>query len=171
MAQTTKNRVGSTIVLGLHLAKHGIGVTGQHPTVELRRVSDSKYFDWAAIIDPFWVVSGGTRLGTLPEAAYLPGLYQRQWAQGDFDTGPQDYLLVFRNVGPDYAVEEVEVQSFTFEWADDVEFLRKVLTNKTVLEMLSPTHYRQRFFDNDKATVIKTDDIVVVGAEETREPI
>lgn len=169
MAYTVKTRVGGVVTLGLHLVKDGVGIVDQAPTVELRRLSDNTYFNWAALVAPFWVASGGTREGALPATLYLPGLYSRAWDQSVYDDQERDYLVIYRNTGI-YAVQEIEIQSFTFEWADDCELVRKLLANKTLLRKFTDAHYQQFSYDDD-GSVLKTDDITIVGADEKREPV
>ena len=167
MASTVQRLAGDTVELGVHLTKDGSGVTGQTPTVELRRPRDGRYFNWAATVAPYWVTTGGLREFVLPEKSWLPGFYSRKWDQKLYDGGvKEDYVAIYRNTDPEYPVEEMENLQFNFL---DLILVRKLLSNETVLRKITDWHWEQETKDDD-GSVLRTDDITVVGSEERRRP-
>ena len=164
------HRIGSTVPLSLHLLYRGRPVTGESPTVELRRLSDGLYFDFSAAQAPFWIDSGGMREGQLAEVVWLPGLYLRQWDHSFYDNGtPGLYAAIYRNPDPRF-VERVEYVEFTFEWYKDAILSRKLLSNKSELTEISATQYQHRWFDDDGTTELLTHNITKSGNVEKREP-
>ena len=170
MASNTLAKAGDTVYLALQLLNQGAPITGQHPTVEIRRLRDGRYLNWAATVAPWWITVGGQKERLLVEKSWLPGLYQIPWEQNGYDSGPEKYLIVYRNVSVDWPVEEIEYLTFTFEWAPDVTLIRKLLANKSVLKILSETAATHQWYEDDGVTPLIKHDITILGDEETREP-
>ena len=111
MSYIVKN-VNSSVTLGILIRDAGAGVPGLSPTAEIRRISDSKYFDFSAIAPPFWKTTGGQKLKTLLPAPWQDGLYQWQWDQGLYDhDAVEEYEVVYRN-DPPYPTVATEVMAF-----------------------------------------------------------
>lgn len=166
-------QLGQTKILWLLLTEDGHGVTSQGPTIEIRRNRDWYYidFDTNSFVD-----IGGRREEPLAEHLDTTGFYSYDFSPPTFDETQQEtYTMFYRNDSTEYGVmvaEEIYYQDSTA--TDDiyttVEMLRKLLTNKTILRKLGIGQMEQEFFDDDGATIIKTDDIVKSGNEEIRTP-
>lgn len=112
MSYSTKN-INSSATLGVFVKNQGSGIPGLSPTVEIRRVRDSKYLDFNATTIPYWVNSGGQRTKVLPAMPWFDGLYQWQFDQNLYDhDATEDYEIVYRN-DPPYKLESTEIISFT----------------------------------------------------------
>ena len=109
MAELRKATVGDTVNLYAFVYANGSGISGQAPTVEIRRLRDGRYWDWGAAN---WKTVGGTKEGTLAPKVYLAGYYFRQWDQEIADNVPEEYLMIYRNTGA-YPIELVETYIFT----------------------------------------------------------
>ncbi len=119
MAGTITNVVNGKANIALRMVEDGSGVAGMSPTVEIRRLSDGKYFDWDASAAPFWKTSGGSRETRLLERSWLAGLYTKTWDQSLFDPDSiQTYATIARNTAPGYEIELVEYHSFIIDWAE-----------------------------------------------------
>jgi hypothetical protein len=164
--------VGESVVLALLLTKDGAPLSGLSPTLEIRRNADQLYFDFSASIAPYWIASGGQQLLNLPEAAWLPGYYTWNFNQGLYDSGKNDYTVIYRN-DPPYPTTSVEIVSFTNEFVFDVSFIRKMLANKQTLKQLAADHMQHKVFDDDELTQIYEADITIdtMNAIETRDPV
>jgi len=170
MSETVYSVVGDSVVLGIHLVEDGSGVLGQTPTLEIRRLSDGRYFDFAAVAAPYWKTTGGSKEKTLVAKTWLPGLYSHTWAQGTADPDARrTYAMIFRNTDPNYLAEVSEFHSFTFEWEKDITFMRKLMENNSFVEQLSDTRVDHTWMDNDGTTPILKHKITKAGAFETRE--
>ena len=168
--------IGETATLGLVLRSSGTPITGESPTVEVRRMSDSLYLDWSAVSAPFWVSGGGLREKPLVEQSWMPGFYTTLFDQGLYDNTNNEYTVIYRNTGL-YPVYDNEVFSFEqgldASLAADVSFIRKILTNKQTLEQLSTTLMHHQVLDDDEVTPVYDADITInVGGNiETRQPL
>ena len=170
MAETIYCVVNDPVVLGLHLTEDGVGISGQTPTVEIRRLRDGKYFDFDAVADPFWKTTGGSKEKELVPRPWLTGLYTYTWDQGDYDPDAREtYAMIYRNPGPDFAVEESEFHSFTFEWEKTIDYIRKLLENNSFVEMLTESQVRHTFLDDNGTDPILKHKIIKSGAFESRE--
>ena len=88
------------IPITLIIREGAIGIIGQSPTIEIRRKSDNKYFDW---ISNLFVNSGGQKENILPSAAYQDGVYESEWNPRSYgEKNEETYILLYRNTG-DYA--------------------------------------------------------------------
>jgi len=106
------NSVNSKVMTGVMIKEYGVGITGLTPTVEIRRISDSKYFDFAAVGEPYWLSTGGQRERTLPPAPWFDGLYQWEFDQSVYDQDKIDtYEILYRNDSP-YKLVATELMSF-----------------------------------------------------------
>lgn len=172
MAATVYSVVGDSVVLGLHLTEDGAGVTGQTPTLEIRRLRDGRYLDFSAVASPYWKTTGGTKEKVLLPKSYLPGLYTFTFNQDTYDPGAREtYVAIYRNTTPDYEVEETEFHAFTWEWEADVKFIRKLLENNSFVEMLTESLVEHTWFDTDGSTPILKHKITKSGVFESREKI
>ena len=170
MSETIYSVVNDKVVLGLHLVEDGASVIGQSPTVELRRLRDGRYFDFAAVAAPFWKTTGGSKEQSLAAKSYLPGLYTHTWDQSIYDPDAREqYVAIYRNTDPDYLVEIVEFHHFTFEWEAVITYMRKLMENNSFVEMLSDTQVRHTWFDDDGTTPLLKHKLTKSGAFETRE--
>ena len=112
MSYIVKN-VNSSVTLGVLIKDGGVGIPGLSPTVEIRRISDSKYFDFSAASEPYWVSSGGQRQKVLPTVSWQDGLYQWEFDQNVYDHNAlEEYEILYRN-DPPYKTIATEVMSFT----------------------------------------------------------
>jgi hypothetical protein len=163
--------VGDSVVLGVVLTKNGAPLTGLAPTLELRRGSDDKYFDFAASVPPYWLSSGGAQTLVLPEVSWLPGYYRWTFDQGLYDSGQNEYTAIYRNGSP-YSMLDIEIIAFSNEFTIDVSLIRKMLTNKQKLKAVSATHMEHTVYDDDKLTEIYSANIDLdnLNATETRDP-
>jgi hypothetical protein len=106
----------------------------------------------------------------------VTGFYSFDFDPSVYDeTSAEEYTAFYRNDSTDYGVylaENILYQDSSTEDSIEttVNLLRKVLTNKTVLRKLGIGQFEQEFYDDDGTTVIRTDDIVKSGNEETRTP-
>ena len=172
MAETVYSVVGDSIVMGLHLTEDGSSVVGQTPTLEIRRLRDGRYLDFAAVSAPYWKTSGGSKEKTLVAKSYLPGLYTFTFNQETYDPEAREtYVAIYRNTDPVYGVELTEFHSFTWEWEKDVTFIRKLLENNSFVEMLTESLVEHTWFDTDGSTPILRHKITKAGAFESREKI
>jgi hypothetical protein len=164
--------VGDSVVLGVVLTKNGAPLTGLLPTLELRRGSDDKYFDFSASMAPYWLSTGGSQTIVIPEVSWLPGYYRWTFDQGMYDAGPNEYTAIYRNVSP-YSMMDIEIVNFANEFTLDVSLIRKMLTNKQTLKSVSATHMEHKVFDDDKVTEIYAAslDLDNLNATETRDPV
>lgn len=167
-------RVGDTKLLWLLLVESGNGVGGQSPTLEIRRNRDWYYIDFDTNT---FVDTGGRREEDMPEQVDTTGFYTFDFTPENYgETDRETYTIFYRNDSTEYGV--LHAEEITFETygnvTDDVyatmEFLRKILTNKTILRKLGIEHYKQFFYDDDNTTIIKTDDITLVNNDEIRDP-
>lgn len=171
MAANTLVQAGSVFYLALHLLDGGAPVVGQSPTVEIRRARDGRYFDWSVSVAPFWKTVGGQKNKVLTEKVWKPGLYQISWDQQEYDEGnPEVYTAVFRNTDPDYLGEEVEYITFYVDLAPELSLVRKLLTNKSILDILTDTTATHTWLDDDKSAQILKHNITISGSREIREP-
>jgi len=105
--------VNATATVGLLITENGTGITGQQPTVELRRVSDGKYLDFSATEEPFWVSSGGQKTQILPPISWTAGLYEWEFDQDHYDQDAvEEYETIYRNDAP-YELLATEILSFS----------------------------------------------------------
>jgi len=164
--------VGERVVLGVLLTKSSIPISGESPTLEIRRNIDGYYFDFSAVSAPYWVTSGGTKEFILPETLWMPGFYSWLFDHGAYDVGEADYTAIYKNDVP-YRLYANEVFAFTSKGVFDIEYIRKVLTNKQTLTQLTAQHMEHVIFDDDKATEIyrASIDLDVGGSIETRDPL
>lgn len=171
MAQYIVKKIGETVTLGLLLTKNGEGLTGLSPTVEIRRNVDGRYFDFAAVSTPYWKTSGGQKEKILPERVWLSGYYTWVFDHATYDNIENEDTVIYRNLSP-YRLVEVELVAFESNTLADVEYIRKILTNKQTLEQLAQDHYHHEVFDDDKITPIYEADITMTGGIlETRDPL
>lgn len=168
------SQIGDVKILWLLLTEYNIGVHGEAPTVEIRRDRDWNYidFDTNSFVD-----IGGRREEDLAEHLDNTGFYTFDFDPTTYDeTSRETYTVFYRNDSTEYGVylaEEVpfeDTSSSVAELLDDIAFLRKMLTNKTVLRKLGIGQFEQEFYDDDSTAIIRTDDIVKVSDEETRTP-
>ena len=170
MAETIYSVVNDRVVLGLHLTKDGVSIEGQTPTVEIRRLTDGRYLNFAAVAPPYWITTGGTREKTLLPKSYLGGLYTFTFDQQVYDPGSRaTYVAIYRNTDPLYLVEETEFYAFTFEWERTIDYIRKLLENNSFVEMLSDTQVRHTWLDDNGTDPLLKHKITKVGAIESRE--
>lgn len=164
--------IGERVVLGVLLTKQGVPITGEHPTIEIRRNADGFYLDFSASSAPYWKTNGGTKEKVLPERSWMPGFYSWHFDHGLYDGTKNDYTVIYRNPLP-YRLYQNEIISFNNEILFDITYLRKILTNKQTLEHLSAQHMEHVVFDDDKQTEIYRADITldISGSKETRDPV
>jgi hypothetical protein len=113
MSATINKVVNDTITLALMLTRKGVPVTGQSPTVELRRNQDGRYFDWAAVGAPYWKTIGGSKETLLVERPWLGGYYTKTWNQETYDPDVEgDYTAIYRNTAAPNIVTTVELFAF-----------------------------------------------------------
>lgn len=175
MAYITKV-IGTKVALSAHITKRGVGVPGLTPTVEIRRNGDGLYFDFSAAVPPFWVVSGGQREMILPAIGWIDGLYQWEFDQSLYDTGVQEYTVLYRN-GLPYQLELSETIGFEIDQSTalNMERILQFMQNPQDLKKLSPTAYEHLIFE-DGGGALPTDptiyeaDITLDGATEKRRP-
>lgn len=172
MAETIYSVVDDSVVLGLHLVEEGAGVAGQTPTLEIRRLRDGRYLDFAAVSAPYWKTSGGSKEKTLVPKSYLPGLYTWTFDQSVYDPGVREsYVAIYRNAGPDYPVEITEFHDFTYEWEKDVKFIRDLLENNSMVEEISDNEVHHTWYADNGTDEVLKHKITKAGAIESREKI
>ncbi len=117
MSATISNIVNGVADVSLRMEEDNSGVTGQLPTLEIRRISDGRYFDWDAVSAPYWKTSGGVKETRLIERTWLPGLYTKSWDQSIYDPNSvQTYAMIARNAVQGYELEVVEYHSFKLSY-------------------------------------------------------
>lgn len=167
-------QLGDTKLLWLLLTEDGLGVSGQFPTVEIRRNRDWYYidFDTTSFVDV-----GGVRERALYEHLDSTGFYSVEFDPMDFnETQAETYTIFYKNDSTDYPVyivEEVvfeDIKAVQQATGETIEFLRKILSNKTILRKLGIGQFEQEFYDDDSTSLIKVDDIVKISNEEIRTP-
>ncbi len=172
--------LNSKATFALLLTKNRVGISGEFPTIEVRRKADGLYLDFSAVTAPYWVNSGGQQTKVLTESAWEPGLYE--WLF-DHDVLDQDnaneYVVIYRNALPNRFVQ-VEIYSFEINnvaLADiqaitaDVAQLRGLMENDHDLEALAMDHYYHKIYDENGRTggvTIHEADIVLSGNTEER---
>lgn len=169
MAESSLYTVGSKIPLAVHLLDRGVPVPGAVVSVELRRLRDGRYLDWAAPAAPFWKTSGGVKEQPLPEKSWKTGLYQVMWDQSVYDIAAESYTAVYRVTSP-VVLDNVEFITFSMEWGVDVEFILKLLKNKSILETVTEQEATHTWYDDDNASEILKHRIREIGNQEIREP-
>lgn len=170
MAETVYKIIGESVELGIHMVDgDGNGLTGQSPTVEIRRLRDGHYLNFDT---GNWATSGGTKERVLTAKSWLPSYYSWVFDHSVYEpTSPKEvYAVIYRNTGI-YVVEGIEFYAFTFRWDETVEFLRKWFANKSILKRYDAAHWDVKHYEDDESTVFRTDDITVSGDEETRRPV
>jgi len=103
---------GESATLGTVITANGIPVSGESPTLEIRRTSDDLYFDFSAVSAPFWVSSGGVKEGLLVEASYQQGFYTYIFDHATYGDDEHEFRVLYRNSAP-YPLLIVEVMSFS----------------------------------------------------------
>lgn len=164
--------IGEKVSLGVLLTQNGNPVSGESPTVEIRRNVDGWYLDFGAVAPPYWKTAGGQREKLLPEKSWATGFYTWTFDHSVYDNTKNDYTIIYRNVAP-FRLYEIEIVSFNNEMSFDIEFIRKLLANKQTLESLTPQQMKHTVFDDDKSSIIYEADITLSGSGsvETREPL
>ena len=116
MADTVHRVVGDTITMGVMLTRRGIPVTGETISVELRRLSDGRYFDWTTLV---WSTSPtGDKEDNLTEKTWLPGFYTKSWDHSVYDPDNiADYTAIYRNAVAPNQFTVVEIYSFNIDWS------------------------------------------------------
>jgi hypothetical protein len=123
--------VNSTVTLGILIRENGEGISGLYPTAEIRRISDSKYFNFAAVSPPYWITTGGQREKVLSPASWQDGLYQWEFNQETYDEDAlEEYEILYRNDSP-YKLIATEVMAFTKMGLTtvDIEAIRSAIWN------------------------------------------
>jgi len=117
MAETHIKFVNDTVTLGVMMTRRGTPVTGETPTVEMRRMSDGRYWDWNTLV---WSTSPtGTKEATLVEKTWLGGFYTKTWDHGTTDPDAQgEYTAIYRNVGAPNDFTSIEIFYFRFDWSE-----------------------------------------------------
>jgi len=115
MAETLLKFVNDTVTLGVMMTRKGVPVTGESPTVEIRRNADGRYWDWVTLA---WSTApAGTKEAALTERTWQGGFYTKTWDQGAADLDAQnDYTVIYRNTSVPYIFTSVEVLSFRIDW-------------------------------------------------------
>ena len=103
---------GEQVTLGVVLTSNGAPVSGQTPTLEFRRTSDDKYFDFSAVISPFWISVGGTKEGLLVETSYQQGFYAYVFDHALHGEDENEFRVIYRNPNP-FPLLIVEVVGFS----------------------------------------------------------
>lgn len=123
--------VNSSVTVGILIRDGGVGIPGLFPTAEIRRIRDSKYFDFSAVAPPYWVSSGGQKQKVLPPVSWQDGLYQWEFDQNVYDHNAlEEYEMLYRNDAP-YRTVATEVMAFTKMGVTemDVEEIRSAIWN------------------------------------------
>ena len=114
MAQTTVKSIGDDTLLGILLLEGSTGVTGEFPTIEIRRKSDNFYLDFLASSSPFFVATGGLKKKILTPSPYQDGLYTYNYTPSAVgETVPEEYVILYENVSPSYSMLDFEILAYT----------------------------------------------------------
>ena len=170
--------VDDSATLSLLLTKSANPVTGLSPTAEVRRASDDLYLDWAAIVAPYWVSSGGQREKAMPEKAWQGGYYSVEFDQSVYDPGVvEEYFVIYRNASP-YKVLETETIAFSVPFdpglAANMHRIIQHLENDQDLRKIAAGHFFHKVYDDNGAqggtgvTIHEADIAQVTDTEERR---
>jgi len=104
--------VGESVTLGVVLTSGGLPISGESPTLEIRRTSDNKYFDFSAVSAPYWISVGGLKEGFLTETSYQQGFYTYLFDHALYGDDEPEFRVIYRNPDP-YPLLIVEVMGFS----------------------------------------------------------
>jgi len=157
MSQTIVRHLGKVHPVEVTVKNAGSPVSGLTPTLEIRRMSDEKYFDFGAVAAPWFIDSGGTKQLTLSESTNVPGLYRYEFDSEAAELVTGDELsFIVQNTG---ANAFYETEHVVFE--DDIpNILAKVMTIyqvETGRWKLDPNANTMTFYDESDSPFLVFD--------------
>jgi len=161
--QTIIREIDQAHTMQLLMTKDGLGITGQTPTVEIRRLSDGLYLDHDAVTTPYWVSSGGTKEKALTESTDTDGLYYIVFDPTAVNSSGKDqYNFIVRNTGT-YALEDIEHIIYERIPTDSVDlmldmlaYLYKINRNRLKIDKTANT---LTYYDDDQTTPLRVFDL------------
>ncbi len=168
--QPVIREIDSSHRVQLLMTTHGIdpdfpvlGITGESPTIEVRRISDGLYLDHDAVADPYWVSSGGTKDQIMTESTEVDGLYFYHFDPVAVDSaGKEQYNFVIRNSG-DHSLLKIEHVIYERAKSDNVtmlvdmvSYLYKINVNRLKIDRTANT---LTYYDDDQTTPLKVFDL------------
>ena len=99
--------LGSTASLYFTLDSSGVGATGQTPTANIQRLSDSKYYDDSLASGSRFAAAVKANSMTEVDATNWPGLYKYDFPHTEDTSGTEFFLVRFKNSGTPVKLDHV----------------------------------------------------------------
>lgn len=138
--------IGTTVRFELMLSDNGVPVTGESPTVGIRRCSDNVFFDW------FSMTFGGGMLAqpytAMTEVPLSLGTYQKDFDSSGHIVEPGEYAVHYRWTNGGDNCEVVDQENWTRGDLADKTLVNRMVVDESGSQLI--------IYEDDGVTPAKT---------------